>query len=89
MLIYVHIEIEGILCRRQRQQQQDWLKKCTFTVTITAKFESITIRELTEKAGINRGVPSYLHYVDKIRYVWTNENRVVQNWIVFLLKEAQ
>ena len=51
-------------------------------------FESITIRELTEKAGINRGT-FYLHYVDKYDMFEQMKTEIVQELDSLLLKEAQ
>ena len=50
---------------RQRQTTTKIdLRNALSQLLLQQNFESITIRELTEKAGINRGT-FYLHYVDK------------------------
>ncbi|MEK1829353.1 TetR/AcrR family transcriptional regulator [Priestia megaterium] len=48
-------------------------------------FEGVTVRDLTEKAGINRGT-FYLHYQDKYDLLEKSENEVIQEIKEFIKK---
>ena len=62
---------------RQRQTPTKIdLRNALSQLLLQQNFESITIRELTEKAGINRGT-FYLHYVDKYDMFEQMKNRKV------------
>ena len=64
---------------RQRQTTTKIdLRNALSQLLLQQNFESITIRELTEKAGINRGT-FYLHYVDKYDMFEQMKNRKVSD----------
>ena len=62
----IHIELQkGIIWyAKDKQQPRSDLRNALSKLLLQQPFESITIRQLTETAGINRGT-FYLHYVDK------------------------
>ena len=71
----------------QRNTETKALIKQAFTVLMKEKgFQTLTVSDITRKAGINRGT-FYLHYVDKYDLLEKLENDLVEDLKEILLKK--
>ncbi|MEY9974731.1 AcrR family transcriptional regulator [Lysinibacillus sp. RC46] len=59
------------------------IKQAFFSLLSEKNFEAITVRDITERANINRGT-FYLHYVDKYNLLEQYENEIFEKFNVIL-----
>ncbi|MFB7158822.1 TetR/AcrR family transcriptional regulator [Lysinibacillus sp. NPDC056232] len=59
------------------------IKQAFFFLLSEKNFEAITVRDITERANINRGT-FYLHYVDKYNLLEQYENEIFEKFNVIL-----
>jgi len=64
------------------------IKQAFFSLLSEKNFEAITVRDITERANINRGT-FYLHYVDKYNLLEQYENEIFEKFNVILDEGAQ
>ncbi|MFF2176618.1 TetR/AcrR family transcriptional regulator [Lysinibacillus sp. NPDC058147] len=59
------------------------IKQAFFSLLSEKNFEAITVRDITDRANINRGT-FYLHYVDKYNLLEQYENEIFEKFNVIL-----
>ncbi|MFJ6208606.1 TetR/AcrR family transcriptional regulator [Lysinibacillus sp. NPDC092081] len=59
------------------------IKQAFFSLLSEKNFEAITVRDITERANINRGT-FYLHYVDKYNLLEQYENKIFEKFNAIL-----